>query len=486
MIVTEHLLNHFKDITKEFLYAMRDGDYDRVWNHLITIEAANLLATMAFPLLAYDRGQIDQLLTIIPNTDIPINIENGLALAFQVDKEGIRSSTFSGMASNFGPMGWYDIKDETSIAFAEENFGVLIAETAGIDLVMPVIKSGDIYKVDFEALAVFSMFFSAAKIYRIGLRAVEIGRTDAAMVYFETATSLSKPLYRLRKILVDHPLTHMMVKEPRKQELREEETAVLMARDQVLRMMAAMDVKAKRVDIGRFLEETFHGYKDILNTSLDEEERSILQAMNDSDLRKAIAQILRGVNSIEAQREAEKPHSPAEVADMEIKVHIDGERYLLCLPFKSSVEIRSETVPVDIAYQIIRPFMYFPNCIVVFITAKPCSQYLMNYIKLASETQGWSIEVIQDKELGKLLKVNGLLHCEEAKDVIASNFGLSPDVDDLESKRKLLRQYQSNLNKLRLQAATYAHGETPLHLQNNIEREEERIAELKAELGYDS
>ncbi len=409
MIITEQLRNHFKDIAREFLYRMRDGDYDYIWNHLITIEAANLLATMSFPLLAYNRGQIDQLLTVIPDTETPINIEQGLALAFQVDAEGIRSGTFSGMASQFERIGWYDIKEETCIAFAEEDFGILIAQTAIHDLIMPVIKSGDMYKVDFEALAVFSMFFSAVKIYRIGLRAIEIGRADAAMAYFETTTSLSKPLYRLRKILVDHPLAQMMVTGSRKQELREEETAILMARDQVLRVMAAMESKAKRINAGQFLEKAFHGYADILDTPLDEDERAILHAMNDNKLRNAIAQILRSVNPVEAQRESEKPHSPAEVADMEIKVNIDGEHYLLCLPFKSGAEIRTETVPVDVAYQIIRPFMYFPNCIVVFITAKPCSQYLMNYIKLAGETQGWTIEVIQDKELCRLLKVNGLL-----------------------------------------------------------------------------
>jgi len=412
MIVTEQLLQQFKDITREFLYSMRDEDYDHVWNHLITIEAANLLATMSFPLLAYNRGQIDQLLTTIPNSEVLINIEQGLALAFQMDAEGIRTGTFSGMASQLERFGWHDIKDETCIAFAEEDFGVLIAQTAGRDLIMPVIKFGETYKVDFEALAVFSMLFSASKIYRIGLRAIEIGRTEAAMAYFETTTSLSKPLYRLRKILVDHPLTHKMVTEDRKQELREEETAVLMARDQVLRMMASRGSKAKQINLQRFLEDSFYGYKDIPNTLLDEEELAILHAMNDDNLRKAVAQILRNVNLVEAQREAEKPHSPAEIADMEVKISIDNENFLLCLPFKSGVEIRTDTVPVDIAYQIIRPFMYFPNCIVVFITAKPCSQYLMNYIKLASETQGWSIEVIQDKELGRLLKINGLLRNE--------------------------------------------------------------------------
>jgi hypothetical protein len=128
-----------------------------------------------------------------------------------------------------------------------------------------------------------------------------------------------------------------------------EETAVLMARDQVLRMMVTMESKTKHIDTGHFLSQVFHGYDKIINTSFEEHERTILHTMNDNTLRQAVAQVLRGVNPIEAQREAEKPHSPAEIADMEIKVQIDGERYLLCLPFKSGVEIKSATVPVDIA-----------------------------------------------------------------------------------------------------------------------------------------
>lgn len=409
MIATEQLLNQFKDIAKEFLYAMRDGEYDRIWNYLITVEAAHLLATMSFPILVYNRGQIDQLFTMNPDEENPLTFEQGMALAFQLDTQGVRSGMFSGMASQFEAMGWYDIKEKTCKAFIEKDFGVLIAQTEGNDLVLPVIKFEDTYKVDFEALAVFSMFFSASKLYEIGLRALEIGRNDSAMAYFETTASFSRPLYRLRKILLDHPITHRMVTDVRKQQLEEEETVVLMARDQVLRMMAVMESRASRVEMGRFLEQVFNGYGEIINTELTTDECRLLHNMNDSALRQAIAQILRGVNPVEAQREAEKPHSPVEIADMEIKVQVDSEKYMLCLPFKSGVEIRSKTVSVDVAYQIIRPFMSFPNCVVVFITAKPCSQYLMNYIKLAGETQGWAIEVIQDAELGKLLKINNLL-----------------------------------------------------------------------------
>ncbi|MFC1975401.1 EsaB/YukD family protein [Chloroflexota bacterium] len=54
--------------------------------------------------------------------------------------------------------------------------------------------------------------------------------------------------------------------------------------------------------------------------------------------------------------------------------------------------------------------------------------------------------------------------------------------NDTEVKRELLRQHKRNLDKLRLQAAKYGSFETPLHIQNQIEDEENKIAEIEAEL----
>jgi CheY-like chemotaxis protein len=50
------------------------------------------------------------------------------------------------------------------------------------------------------------------------------------------------------------------------------------------------------------------------------------------------------------------------------------------------------------------------------------------------------------------------------------------------SLRKQLDEHQSNLNKLEEQKATFAKGEEPLRLLNQIEAEEREIARLEAEL----
>jgi len=142
---------------------------------------------------------------------------------------------------------------------------------------------------------------------------------------------------------------------------------------------------------------------------LDEGEIEQLHSLDDGYLRKAIANILNGVNPVVAQREADKPHGSHEISDMELVVQHGNDVFRLSMPFKSGIEIHGSSVPVSIAYQVIRPFLYFPNAIVVFMTAKPCSQHLHNYIKLANDVLGLCIEVIENDELAKLLKINGLL-----------------------------------------------------------------------------
>ena len=57
-----------------------------------------------------------------------------------------------------------------------------------------------------------------------------------------------------------------------------------------------------------------------------------------------------------------------------------------------------------------RPFAYFDNCVVIFVTAKKCSEPLMNEIKLMKEKFNWSIGVLEYESLAALLKLNGQLY----------------------------------------------------------------------------
>lgn len=399
-----------KQIAREFLSSIRDGDYEYVWHNLITLEAARLLSAALFPIHVYKEGKVDKLLHPLNQVDQAINITRGMALAFQVDAEGIRSGFFDGIAAGLENTGWHDFSSEECYAFVDESDAVLLAETPGIPLIMLFVQDLEgKYKVDLEAIAVFSMYVSASTLYRIGVKALEVGQRGSAVTYFELAASLAKPHQRLRRLVLDNLVAQRLVTDVRKKELQEQEKYVLLARDRVLKLLSGPEEVSKPMDMSKFLEDTFRGYTEIPNIALDKQEIACLHNLDDDSLRKAIASTLIGVDPVVAQREAEKPHTPAEIADMELPLMIDNELYYLCLPFKSGIEIRTDHVPVAVSYQIIRPFMYFPNCVVVFITAKPCSQYLLNYIKAARATQGWAIEVIQHEELVKLLKANGLL-----------------------------------------------------------------------------
>ncbi|MFP3344606.1 hypothetical protein R0J87_19205, partial [Halomonas sp. SIMBA_159] len=101
----------------------------------------------------------------------------------------------------------------------------------------------------------------------------------------------------------------------------------------------------------------------------------------DDELRIKFSKTINGVEERILVRESQKPHGAFEISDMEVPISFRGNRYYMCMPFKSGVEIRGNTVSVDMAYQIVRPFIEFKNCVVVFVTAKKCSENLMNYIK---------------------------------------------------------------------------------------------------------
>lgn len=131
--------------------------------------------------------------------------------------------------------------------------------------------------------------------------------------------------------------------------------------------------------------------------------------MKDDELRIKFANTINGVSERVLQREATKPHGVVEISDMELPIDYMGNRYYLCMPFKSGVEIKGKTVPVDVAYQIVRSFIEFTNCIVVFVTAKKSSEGLMNYIKKLKEKMRWPIEIIEEKVLAALLAMNNQL-----------------------------------------------------------------------------
>jgi hypothetical protein len=156
------------------------------------------------------------------------------------------------------------------------------------------------------------------------------------------------------------------------------------------------------INIGNLLQQVFSlGEIDLASTTETHIQR--LYSMKDDELRQSVSKTIQGVEPIVLERESTKPHGSFEISDMEVQVTYNGKKLFLCMPFKSGVEIRGNSVPVDIAYQIVRPFTKFENCAVVFITAKKCSENLMNQIKKLKDKMHWPIAVIEERALASLL-----------------------------------------------------------------------------------
>ena len=165
-----------------------------------------------------------------------------------------------------------------------------------------------------------------------------------------------------------------------------------------------------KIDVPNNLKNIFDNYEYSHNQTISGDELNLLLAYNDEALRAKLANTIIGVDKNILDRERQKPHGAFEISDMELRIRLNRESYFLCMPFKSGVEIASQTVPESVSYQIFRPFIHFDKTIVIFITAKRCSQNLMNYIKRMQDKLGWGIAVIENEELAKLLKVNGQLN----------------------------------------------------------------------------
>lgn len=95
-------------------------------------------------------------------------------------------------------------------------------------------------------------------------------------------------------------------------------------------------------------------------TSVEEYHLEKLMKMKDDELRIKFSKTIRGVSERVLERESKKPHGAFEISDMEVLITYKGKKYYLCMPFKSGVEITGKTVPVDVSYQIVRPFLLSP------------------------------------------------------------------------------------------------------------------------------
>jgi hypothetical protein len=138
---------------------------------------------------------------------------------------------------------------------------------------------------------------------------------------------------------------------------------------------------------------------------------------DDSKIRARLANIFQKSQYIsenqkaQLTQEASKPHTGAEISDFEVRIDEDLYKTIhACLPIKSGREIKTPSVPETYAYQIMKPFIHlYDRCVVIFVTARRCSQALDAYIKKLKSLYGFPIAVIQEEYLCSILKFYGQL-----------------------------------------------------------------------------
>jgi hypothetical protein len=167
-----------------------------------------------------------------------------------------------------------------------------------------------------------------------------------------------------------------------------------------------IQVKFEDIDGEAILTKHLNGYSLMSGTHLTDSDITKLNSFNDAELRSRFANCLQGISKNEIEMEKKKPHGVSEIADMELRVDYGGHLIYWCMPFKSAAEIKGTSVPVSVAYQIFRPFFHLNSCSVLFVTAKKCSENLMNEIKRGRDKFNFSIIVLQEQQLAKLLKLN--------------------------------------------------------------------------------
>jgi len=156
----------------------------------------------------------------------------------------------------------------------------------------------------------------------------------------------------------------------------------------------------------------FSNFTKINASTITSNDLNLLNNYTDEILRKKLGKIIKNISANEIQRQIEKPHGTLEISDIDLRFDYNDSTYYLSIPVKSGREIRTDTVPEQFMHQILKPFSHFGNnCIVVFISAKKCSQGLETYIqRMSIRNPNWKIYIIQEKQLAGLFKINNILN----------------------------------------------------------------------------
>jgi len=173
-------------------------------------------------------------------------------------------------------------------------------------------------------------------------------------------------------------------------------------------------VEFERVNFENIFRIIFPKYLEVQEVNISSSGMSKLYNMSDTEIREALVKIIKTNSKIpnyvrqKLEIESQKPHTGTEISDFEFPIQIGGQTLYVCFPIKSGREI-SSTVPEKFIYQILRPFVHYKYCAVIFLTAKKCSLNLKNMIEKYKNRFSIPIEVLEYSNLGRLFKIYGVI-----------------------------------------------------------------------------
>jgi len=227
MFASESMERELVRVAKEFLSRLRMGDYDYVWDALVTPKAAKLLSTALLPVNAYKERGLDEVLQPVSGAGFEISFDEVFAFGFQRDIQKVRSQFFTGIARAIDSFGWHQASFEECWTFIDDSSAVLIEPNTPQPLILLFIRQGESYRVDFEAITLFGMTIPASSLYHIGQRALEMALSKSAIAYFELAAAFSHAYSRIKRLMLDNPIVALVVTDERKKELLAEEEYIL-------------------------------------------------------------------------------------------------------------------------------------------------------------------------------------------------------------------------------------------------------------------
>lgn len=143
-----------------------------------------------------------------------------------------------------------------------------------------------------------------------------------------------------------------------------------------------------------------------------------VKKFGDKEIREHLLKILKENSNLESyvksslSYQSKKPNMVSEISDFEFQANIGDTQFEICIPIKSFQEFKSKSftsVPVDYWKQIIRPFCYFNNCIVIFLTVMKVSLPFQNELTLFTEKFNLPFFILQDEELVRLFKFYNII-----------------------------------------------------------------------------